>query len=921
MEKSHYIYLLYDLNNQSRFLSTEVHKISRKIGSTCNMKTRMKPYLTVHPDKVPIECYYQIKNPEKYTCYEIDEMIKNKFDEYRLKANGGIEFYEVNKVTQEVIETYFDEVGIEWEKLYEVKDDDKYTITKEDIENLTYDCTHNKVYQNENIMVKNNKLLIEYIEKIKERDIIKKLIENNEDIFNYLLKNYDDTNILYLKEKNMIDDQIEVLLITILYYQYYNKGIWNIFCRYGKTILSSLYCKMKNYQKILVLVPSLYLVNQTYKTWVGIYNENNIMKVCCEENLSNDIEIRKFYNNDQCIFICTYHSSDRFINYPFDICIYDEAHRTTGNKYEDTSSIKDTESDEDNKQKIKTFKLLLENNNIKDKLFLTATKKIYSDNEDNVYCMDNENVYGKTIVSVSAIKAKELKRICPYNIITIKTTSVHIDFDMENFIKTNKLNEIQISRLTKLKDRYIMFAKALINCMKENEIKHVITFHEYIINCKFFNEILKCINNNEKIITNIDYISGNNTKNEREQIIKNFQDIDYSILSSARVLQEGVDIPKCDGVIFIDNKTSNIDITQSLSRCLTYLEDKKAYIMIPYIEGEDLINDEKTNDLRLLLRNISEIDENVQEYFKKYNEISYDKTSEEMQEELNLLNIKYNIKIDMNFINELREISYLPYKQAKELIKDKYSHENDYKMNIENFSKDIPINADKIYKRFGWKSWNDYLGLTNEMTSYRLSNILKRENENRLQKLNGKLKIKEAIKYILKIESKEIDSDEICAKILELKLCKALNCKDKNFSIYHNCCYLAKDKVIIKNNSKFSYQGYNEYELIDTKDKYQMFVNNNKELNLPLEPDVEYGNWIKFLLPNYNELVENCYKVTELGDKFKELQITDKDEYEKQSIIDNKFIKYEYIANGYYNESTNGFNINNIYYTRIKRRF
>ena len=188
MEKSHYIYLLYDLNNQSRFLSTEVHKISRKIGSTCNMKTRMKPYLTVHPDKVPIECYYQIKNPEKYTCYEIDEMIKNKFDEYRLKANGGIEFYEVNKVTQEVIETYFDEVGIEWEKLYEVKDDDKYTITKEDIENLTYDCTHNKVYQNENIMVKNNKLLIEYIEKIKERDIIKKLIENNEDIFNYLLK-------------------------------------------------------------------------------------------------------------------------------------------------------------------------------------------------------------------------------------------------------------------------------------------------------------------------------------------------------------------------------------------------------------------------------------------------------------------------------------------------------------------------------------------------------------------------------------------------------------------------------------------------------------------------------------------------------------------------------------------------------------
>jgi len=40
----------------------------------------------------------------------------------------------------------------------------------------------------------------------------------------------------------------------------------------------------------------------------------------------------------------------------------------------------------------------------------------------------------------------------------------------------------------------------------------------------------------------------------REHIIQNFQDIDYSILCSARVLQEGVDIPKCDGVIFIDIK-------------------------------------------------------------------------------------------------------------------------------------------------------------------------------------------------------------------------------------------------------------------------------------------------------------------------------------------------------------------------------
>ena len=90
---NHYIYLLFDSNNENRYLSYEVNKISRKIGSTCNIKTRMKPYLTGHPDKVPLECYYKILNYNKYSCYQIDNMIKIHFNQYRIKGSGGIEFY------------------------------------------------------------------------------------------------------------------------------------------------------------------------------------------------------------------------------------------------------------------------------------------------------------------------------------------------------------------------------------------------------------------------------------------------------------------------------------------------------------------------------------------------------------------------------------------------------------------------------------------------------------------------------------------------------------------------------------------------------------------------------------------------------------------------------------------------------------
>ena len=903
----HYIYLLYDNKNPLRFFSYELHKLSRKIGSTCNVKTRMKPYLTGHPDKVPLECYYKILNPEKYSCYQIDEMIKNYFHEYNLKGNGGIEFYEEDKVTQEVLEKYFDLMGIQWEKLFEVIDEDIHTITKEDIQNISYDIENSKFYKKEEVKPYN--LLNKYIDKIKERDIIKELMNENENVFSYLLEKYDDSLIINLNKiaPTIIDDQIEILLTTILYYRYYKNGILNLFCRYGKTMVSSLYCKIiPKYKKILVLVPSLYLVNQTYNTWIKYWSENIIKKVSCEEDLKNNDEILYFYNeNDTCIFICTYHSSDKFEKLNFDICIYDEAHRTAGNKYDNKIS---TDS-EDDKINIKTFKILLESTNIHNKLFLTATKKIYNGEQDDIYCMDDENIYGKTIASVSAIKARELKRICPYKIITIKTTLNKIDFDIEQFFHENKVvKEKQKKKLLELKDRYIMFAKGLIDCIKLHGIKHIITFHEYIINCKFFCKILEEINKQENLLTYVKYISGDDKKNIRDNLIDNFQTQNFSILCSAKVLQEGVDIPNCDGVIFIDNKTSNIDITQSFSRCLTYLDEKEAYIMIPYEDGTYLINDEKTNDLRLLLRNISEIDENIKEYFKEYNKINFEnKTKEEKETEMKTLNIKYNISVELDFVNEMKEISYLPFKMAKDLIKGKYCDMYEYKNDINDFSKELPINPDEIYKRFGWNNWNDYLGQSNEMTLGKISKIIKSENENRKNKIN-KLTIRTAIKYTL-LKFGQKTGKEIYEIICKEKLLPQLQGKTPCDSVTSHCYTMGNEGLIEKignNPIIFSFNGYNEFELIDSKEKYINFCK-NKATDLPDNIEPENGNWIKFCLNNYDDLINNHYSIEEL----KNLNLTNIEHYISMTKIDSKLIPYEYICSGFYNISGH-FNISSV---------
>jgi len=782
----------------------------------------MKPYLTGHPDKVPLECYYQILNPEKYSCYKIDNMIKIDFDKHRIKSNGGIEFYDVNYITSNVVEEYFNNKGIKWKKFTDIILDDEDT-NEDEFKYLKYDFKHHSYYNKKTYLDK-------YIDDINDKKLLYKRISKN------------DINFL---ESSLIFDQIQILLKSIIYYDKEKCGIWNLFCRYGKTRLSCLFCKMQKYNKILILVPSLYLINQTYNTWITFFDKN-IKKICCEENdvSLNDIH-QYYYENEICIFISTYHSSQKFNDLNFDICIFDEAHRTAGLKVESL------------------FKLHLENKLLENKLFLTATTKEYIDGDEEYYSMDDEQIYGKIIACVSAKKAKELNRICNYNIITIELKPIEMYFNINEFFTENNITEEKIrKRLDEIKDKYLMCALGLFETIKQRKIKHVITFHDYIINCIFFRTILQKICN-----YNVAFINGNMNIEQRNEIINNFQNIDYSILCSARVLQEGVDIPKCDGIIFIDIKRSIIDTIQSLSRCLTYIPEKEANIMIPFDDKTDLLNDEYTNNLRLVLRNLAENDENLKEFFEEVSNIDINNSSESLLQKLEELKIRYKIDVNSKIINELKEICYETYFSAKKLIVGKYTHPEDYRINVKKDFKDInlPLEPNIIYKRFGWKGWDDYLGLESQITTRKIKSIIHRENENRL-KLNIEL----------------ID---------------------------------VKDKYIEFANKNI--------ELIDVKDKYIEFANKNKELGLPLDFEPENGNWIRFLLKNYDELVEEHYKIDELKGIFENYKISNEKQYREKSLIDIKLIKYEYISNGFYYESKNGFNINNIYYieSKKKRRF
>ena len=85
----------------------------------------------------------------------------------------------------------------------------------------------------------------------------------------------------------------------------------------------------------------------------------------------------------------------------------------------------------------------------------------------------------------------------------------------------------------------------------------------------------------------LDFVSGKMTTGERNQKLlrlKNSSNNERSLLSNARCLSEGIDVPSLDGVAFIDPKRSEIDIVQAVGRALRLSKatgKKYGYVLLP----------------------------------------------------------------------------------------------------------------------------------------------------------------------------------------------------------------------------------------------------------------------------------------------------------------------------------------------------
>ena len=404
--------------------------------------------------------------------------------------------------------------------------------------------------------------------------------------------------------------------------------------------------------QVLYLVPSIALISQAMREWAeqkkiphsylcicsdttaGRHNEDvSIAELeipVTTDPVDISIQLKKGIHPDKMnVVFCTYHSLpiiETAQNYDapaFDIIFCDEAHRTTGIQHPG--------------QDVTHFRLVHDGSRIKSekRLYMTATPKLYTEGIRtqaasqgiDVYSMDDEETYGSVFYYLPFSKAVEIGELSDYKVVIIAISESDTDAALQSFYQSGGV-EISITDATKIVGCW----RALQNPERKPEgdetikpIKSAIAFTNRIADSKRIRDHWEGIINKatesmpeESLPTNfncqVDHVDGKVNaflRKEKLEWLRYPQQNECRILSNARCLSEGVDVPALDAVLFMAPRQSHVDIVQAVGRVMRKPSEdvtKTGYIILPVAipEGVDpadaLDNNERFTTVWRVLR-------------------------------------------------------------------------------------------------------------------------------------------------------------------------------------------------------------------------------------------------------------------------------------------------------------------------------
>ena len=300
----------------------------------------------------------------------------------------------------------------------------------------------------------------------------------------------------------------------------------------------------------------------------------------------------------------------------FDLAICDEAHRTTGATLEG--------EEESHFVRIHDQRFLC----ARKRLYMTATPRLYNDGtktkaqeEGAVLCsMDDEALYGPEFYRLGFGEAVGAGLLCDYKVMVLAIDEKAVGKTFQGQIADTN-NELTLDDAVKIvgcwnglakrtppvegKDaatvdrtpmrRAVAFARSIKDSQKIAKLFGQIV-QEYLAGAAEDNTLLRCE------VQHVDGTFNVLKRNERLDWLKDdtrSQGAVCRILTNARCLSEGVDVPALDAAIFLNPRDSVVDVVQSVGRVMRRAEGKEyGYIILPVgipagLSPEEALRDNK----------------------------------------------------------------------------------------------------------------------------------------------------------------------------------------------------------------------------------------------------------------------------------------------------------------------------------------
>lgn len=280
----------------------------------------------------------------------------------------------------------------------------------------------------------------------------------------------------------------------------------------------------------------------------------------------------------------------------FDLVICDEAHRTTGvtlSGEDESGFVKVHDADF-----IKATK----------RLYMTATPRIYGDEAKckakeataELASMDDESLFGKELHRLGFGEAVGMNLLADYKVLVLAVDEKYISKTFQKQIadKGSELNLADATKITGcwngLEKRFESFKTNVDLQGDVNPMRRAVAFSRSIKDSKkFVEQFHKIVESYKEIHPDAEiidiqanHVDGTYDALRRVALLEWLKAESPAstcrILSNARCLSEGVDVPALDAVIFLNPRNSVIDVVQSVGRVMRRAEGKQyGYIILP----------------------------------------------------------------------------------------------------------------------------------------------------------------------------------------------------------------------------------------------------------------------------------------------------------------------------------------------------